>query len=142
MNTTEKRFEDKLIGALRDAGFFCIHPNIMNQGGFPDILAIHDGKVALIEVKIADKMESFIHKSFQATQLPFYINFYKSGGGDCLWIAFDHYGTGHLVKLDYGLLREWKELTWNTLIEESMEHFTGPVWILATALRSQVIRDE
>lgn len=137
MKVTEKRFEDKLIGALRDAGFFCIHPNIMNQNGFPDLLAIAGDKLALIEAKVVDKLEKPIHGYFQPTQAPFYHSYMKAGGGS-LWIAFDYHGEGHLAMLDPIMVRDWKELTWESLMERSQVQWHGPVWYLATQLRQHL----
>jgi len=141
MNTTEKRFEDKLLQALRDSGFFAIHPNIMNAPGFPDILAIHGKTVSLIEVKTIEKMESLIHKSFQPTQLPFYLNFFRSGGSRCVWIAFDHYGQGHLCLMDTAIAKSWKELSWSYLLEMSCVVYNGPPWYLADQLKHFIESD-
>jgi Holliday junction resolvase len=134
MNTSEKRFEDKLIGALRSSGFWANHLNIMNNAGFPDILAIHKNTVALIECKIAPKMEDLIYKSFEPTQLPFYINFIRSGGGN-IWLAFEHYGESHLCLISAYMFKEWKTLTWNDILEESCQSWYGPVSGLAESLK-------
>ena len=137
MKTTEKRFEDKLIGAMRDAGFFCIHPNIMNQDGFPDLIAVQGDKVSLIEVKVAESLDDLMDKSFQPTQYPFYVHYTRSGGGS-LWISFDIHGQGHLFKVGLEMLKKWKELTWAKALELSPVRWFGPPWLLATQLRQHL----
>lgn len=133
MKPTEKRFENKLIEALRDAGFFCIHPNIMNQDGFPDLIANTGDYLALIEVKVIESLGDHIHGYFQPTQAPFYHQYLKSGGGG-LWVAFDCQGDGYLVKILPGMVKEWRNMTWFDFYSFGVSTYTGKPWELASGL--------
>ena len=137
MKITETRFEDKLIGALRDAGFFCIHPNIMNQDGFPDLLAVTGAQVALIEVKVIEKLTAAIHSAFQPTQAPFYHNYLKSGAAS-LWVAFACGGESYLCEVSPGIVKRWRELTWQKFLDSALHSWAGPPWYLATQLRQHL----